>query len=243
MKTRITELLGTRYPILQASRPQGGNPAMAATLAAAVSNAGGLGMLAAGAYATPEALAMAMAQCRALTDRPFGVHLSILRAYEAPFHEAYLDVAIAGGAMLLETSGDCPRAFIEKCKRQGVRVLHWCTSLREALVAERKGVDAVGLAQFDDEAGSAEASRDGLVIIPLGARTLRIPVVATSGTADGRGLAAALALGAEGASVPAPVDDIPGCAQWLERMVGECGDALAHATHSTRGGPDDNQED
>lgn len=232
MKTRITELLGTTYPILQGPLPDGGE-IEPATLAAAVSNAGGLGMLPALAYPTPEALADAIAQCRALTQRPFGVHLRIGRRDEPAPYEAYLDVAIAGGVALLETAGECPRALIEKCKRHGVRVLHWCANLRDGLVAERKGVDAVGIDRFGDEPDGAEASPDGLVVIPLGAQTLRIPLVAAGGSA----LAAALAQGAEGVSVAFHGSDIAACAQRIEGMARECGRMPAPAAYGDRGAP------
>ena len=147
--------------------------------------------------ATPEALATAIARCRDLTPYPFGVHLSTHRIDQPPLVEACLDIAIAGGAALLETTGDCPRAWIEKSKRHGVRVLHWCSSLRDALAAERKGVDAVGIDRVDGEARGGEDPRGDQMLIGLAVRTLRIPVV----VAGGRTLADALALGAQGVEV------------------------------------------
>ncbi len=176
MKTRITELLGTRYPILQETRT--------AERAAAVSNAGGLGLLTALAQPNPEALAREIARCRGMTDRPFGVHLSILSAAGAPPYAEYLQAAIDSGVRVLETLGNSPAACVENARRRGVRIVHRCASLRHALSAERRGVDAMRI--------------DSPALIPLAARTLRIPVIAAWGHAHGRALASALAMGAEG---------------------------------------------
>lgn len=197
MKTRITELLGTRYPIVQGGMQWVGT----AELASAVSNAGALGVLTALTQSTPEALAREIARCRGMTDQPFGVNLTILPATRPPPYEAYLDAVIDSGVKVLETAGNSPKAFIEKLKRHGVRIVHKCTSVRHALSAERNGVDAVSIDGFECAGHPGEDDVPGLVLIPLAARALRIPVIASGGIADGRGMAAALALGAEGVSM------------------------------------------
>ena len=211
MKTRITQLLGIRYPIIQGGMQWVGT----AELASAVSNAGGLGVLTALTQSTPEALAREIARCREMTDQPFGVNLTILPSAKPPPYEAYLDAAIDSGVRVLETAGNSPVAFIEKAKRGHMRIVHKCTSVRHALSAERNGVDAVSIDGFECAGHPGEDDVAGLVLIPLAARALRIPVIASGGIADGRGLAAALALGAEGvnmgtrfcATVEAPIHD------------------------------------
>ena len=211
MKTRITELLGIRYPIIQGGMQWVGT----AELASAVSNAGGLGVLTALTQPTPEALANEIARCREMTDQPFGVNLTILPSVTPPPYEAYLDVAIDCGVRVLETAGNSPVAFIEKAKRRNMRILHKCTSVRHALSAERNGVDAISIDGLECAGHPGEDDVSGLVLIPLATRALRIPVIASGGIADGRGLAAAMALGAEGvnmgtrfcATVEAPIHD------------------------------------
>lgn len=211
MRTRITELLGTRYPIIQGGMQWVGT----AELASAVSNAGGLGVLTALTQPDPKALAREIARCRGMTDQPFGVNLTILPSVNPPPYEAYLDAVIDSGVKVLETAGNSPKAFIEKLKRHGVRIVHKCTSVRHALSAERNGVDAVSIDGFECAGHPGEDDVTGLVLIPLAAKALRIPVVASGGIADGRGMAAAMALGAEGvnmgtrfcATVEAPIHD------------------------------------
>lgn len=211
MKTRITELLGTRYPIIQGGMQWVGT----AELASAVSNAGGLGVLTALTQPTPQALADEIARCRAMTDQPFGVNLTMLPSVNPPPYAEYLAAAIDSGVRVLETAGNSPAAFIEMAKRRGVRIIHKCTSLRHALSAERRGVDAVSIDGFECAGHPGEDDVPGLVLIPIAARALRIPVIASGGIADGRGMAAALALGAEGvnlgtrfcATVEAPIHD------------------------------------
>jgi len=211
MKTRITELLGIRYPIIQGGMQWVGT----ADLAAAVSNAGGLGVLTALTQPTPEALAREIDRCRCMTDQPFGVNLTILPSVKPPPYAEYLDVVIERGVKMLETAGNSPKDFIERLKRHGVRIVHKCTSVRHALSAERNGVAAVSIDGFECAGHPGEDDVGGLVLIPLATRALRIPVVASGGIADGRGMAAALALGAEGvnmgtrfcATVEAPIHE------------------------------------
>lgn len=194
IKTRVSELLGTRYPIMQGGMMWVGT----AEMASAVSNAGGLGVLTALTQPTPEALAAEIRRCREMTDLPFGVNLTILPSINPPPYEAYLDVVIDSGVKVLETAGNNPKEFIIKAREAGVKVIHKCVAVRHALSAERNGVDAVSIDGFECAGHPGEEDIGGLILIPLAASKLRIPVIASGGIADGRGLAAALALGAEG---------------------------------------------
>lgn len=211
MKTRITELLGIRYPVIQGGMQWVGT----AELASAVANAGGLGVLTALTQPSPEALAREIDRCRAMTDQPFGVNLTILPSVNPPPYADYIAVVIDKGVKVVETAGNSPKEFIAKLKQNGVRIVHKCTSVRHALSAERNGVDSVSIDGFECAGHPGEDDVPGLVLIPLAARALRIPVVASGGIADGRGMAAALALGAEGvnmgtrfcATVEAPIHE------------------------------------
>jgi NAD(P)H-dependent flavin oxidoreductase YrpB (nitropropane dioxygenase family) len=209
MKTRVTELLGTRYPIVQGGMMWVGT----AELASAVSNAGGLGILTALTQPTPEALAAEIQRCRGMTDKPFGVNLTILPSANPPPYEAYLDVVIGSGVKVLETAGNNPKEFIAKAKAAGVKIVHKCTAVRHALSAERNGVDAISIDGFEAAGHPGEDDVGGLVLFAAAADRLKIPVIASGGIADGRGMAAALVLGCEGinmgtrfcATVEAPI--------------------------------------
>ncbi|MFC5697474.1 NAD(P)H-dependent flavin oxidoreductase [Pseudomonas sp. GCM10022186] len=197
MKTRITQMLGIRYPIIQGGMMWVGR----AELAAAVSNSGGLGIVTALTQPTPEALSAEIARCRALTDKPFGVNLTLLPSINPPPYEQYLDAIIEAGVPVLETAGNNPREYIAKAKAAGLTVIHKCVAVRHALSAERNGVDAVSIDGFECAGHPGEEDIPGLVLIPAAVRRLSIPVIASGGIADGRGLAAALALGAEGVNM------------------------------------------
>ncbi|WP_416311700.1 NAD(P)H-dependent flavin oxidoreductase [Pseudomonas sp. W03] len=197
MKTRITELLGIRYPIIQGGMMWVGR----AEMAAAVSNAGGLGILTALTQPTPEALAAEIERCRTLTDQPFGVNLTLLPSINPPPYEQYLDVIIASGVKVLETAGNNPGEYIAKAKAAGITVIHKCVAVRHALKAQSLGVDAVSIDGFECAGHPGEDDVPGLVLIPLAARRLQVPVIASGGIADGDGMAAALTLGAEGVNM------------------------------------------
>jgi nitronate monooxygenase len=194
IRTQFTELFGVEYPIIQGGMQWVGR----AELAAAVSNAGALGILTALTQPTPDALADEIERTRKLTDKPFGVNLTILPTINAPPYEAYRQAIIDSGIAIVETAGAAPREHIEHFKREGVRVIHKCTSVRHAVSAEKMGADAVSIDGFECAGHPGEDDVAGLVLIPATTAKLGVPVMAAGGFADGRGLAAALALGADG---------------------------------------------
>jgi NADH:quinone reductase (non-electrogenic) len=211
LKTRFTELVGIDYPIVQGGMMWVGR----AELAAAVSNAGGLGILTALTQASPDALHEEIARCRAMTDKPFGVNLTILPSVKPPPYAEYRKAIIDSGIKIVETAGHNPREHVEDFKAHGITVIHKCTAVRHALSAERMGVDAISIDGFECAGHPGEDDIPGLVLIPAAADQLRIPMIASGGFGDGRGLVAALALGADGinmgtrfcATVEAPIHD------------------------------------
>ncbi len=197
MRTRVTELLKTRYPIIQGGMQWVGR----AELASAVSNAGGLGILTALTQPTPRDLALEIERCRQMTDQPFGVNLTILPTTSPPPYEEYLDVALSSGVKIIETAGRSPKEFIAKIKSAGAIVVHKCTAVRHALSAERAGVDAVSIDGFEAAGHPGEDDIGGLILFAAAARQVRVPLIASGGIGDGRGMAAALMLGAEGVNM------------------------------------------
>ncbi len=194
MKTRVTEQLGIAYPIIQGGMQWVG----VAELASAVSNAGGLGILTALTQPTPDALRAEIERCRAMTGKPFGVNLTILPTVKPPPYAEYVQAIIEGGVKVVETAGNSPKEFVDEFKRHGVKVIHKCTTVRHALSAERNGVDMVSIDGLECAGHPGEDDVGGLILIPAAAMKLKIPVIASGGIANGRGMAAALVLGAEG---------------------------------------------
>ncbi|SCF24887.1 2-nitropropane dioxygenase precursor [Micromonospora viridifaciens] len=197
IRNAFTEAFGIQHPIVQ-----GGMQWVAtAELAAAVSNAGGLGLISALTQPTPQHLADEIARCRKLTDKPFGVNLTILPSISPPPYAEYRQAIIDSGVTIVETAGSNPAPHVAAFKAAGVRVLHKCTSVRHAVKAQSLQVDAVSIDGFECAGHPGEDDVPGLVLIPAAARKLTVPVVASGGFADGRGLVAALALGASGISM------------------------------------------
>ncbi len=194
MKTRITELLGIQHPIIQGGMHFVGF----AELAAAVSEAGGLGIITGLTQRTPELLAREIAKARDLTDKPFGVNLTFLPGFESPPYPEYIAAIIEGGVKVVETAGRSPEQYMPALKAGGIKVIHKCTSVRHSLKAERIGCDAVSVDGFECGGHPGEDDVPNFILLPLAAEMLKIPFVASGGMADGRSLVAALALGADG---------------------------------------------
>lgn len=194
MKTRVTELLDIRYPIIQGGMQWVGR----AELASAVSNAGGLGILTALTQPSAKDLAKEINKTREMTNKPFGVNLTILPVINPPPYAEYVDVIIHEKVPVVETAGNSPREFVARFKEAGIKVIHKCTAVRHALSAQKAGVDAVSIDGFECAGHPGEEDVPGLILIPLAAKALDIPLIASGGMANGRSMAAAMSLGAEG---------------------------------------------
>ncbi len=194
MKTRITELLGIEYPIVQGGMMWVGT----ADLAAAVSNAGGLGMITALNSPTAEELAKEIARCQQMTSKPFGVNITVLPSIKPPPYEEYLKAIIVSGVKIVETAGRNPQPFMSAFKQAGIKVIHKCTSVRHALKAESIGCDAVSVDGFECAGHPGEDDVTNLVLLPAVAARVSIPILASGGIGNGHQMAAAFALGAEG---------------------------------------------
>jgi len=194
MKTRLTELLGIETPIICGGMMRVGT----AELAAAASNAGALGVMTALTQPTPDGLAAEIEKCRSLTDKPFGVNLTVGVVSTDINYDDYVDVIVRSGVKIVETAGRSPEPFMDVFNAHDIKVIHKCVAVRHALKAERVGVAVVSIDGFECAGHPGEEDIGGLVLFPAAAAALKIPVVASGGIADGRGLAAALALGCEG---------------------------------------------
>lgn len=209
LKTRFTELVGIDYPIVQGGMMWVGR----AELAAAVSNAGGLGILTALTQPTPDDLRREIERCRTMTSKPFGVNLTILPSMNPPPYAAYRKAIIDSGIKVVETAGHNPQEHVAHFKEHGIKVIHKCTAVRHALSAERLGADVISIDGFECAGHPGEDDIPGLILIPAAADKVNIPMLASGGFGDGRGLVAALALGADGinmgtrfcATVEAPI--------------------------------------
>ena len=194
MKTRITELFGIEHPIIQGGMHWVGF----AEMAAAVSNAGGLGLITGLTQRTPDLLAKEIARCREMTRKPFGVNLTFLPSVTPPDYPGYIQAIVEGGVKIVETAGNNPAKWMPGLKEHGIKVIHKCTSVRHSLKAEAIGCDAVSVDGFECGGHPGEDDVPNFILLPRAAEELKIPFVASGGMADGRSLVAALALGAEG---------------------------------------------
>ena len=193
MKTKFTETFGIEHPIVQGGMQWVGR----AELVAAVANAGALGCITALTQPTPEALTQEIARCRELTDKPFGVNLTILPSITPPPYMEYAQAIIESGVKIVETAGNNPTEFLAVFKPAGIKVIHKATTVRHAYKAQTLGVDAVSIDGFDCAGHPGEDDVPGLVLIPAAADKLDCVLIASGGIADARGLVAALALGAD----------------------------------------------
>jgi NADH:quinone reductase (non-electrogenic) len=194
VKTAITELFGIRHPIIQGGMHYVGF----AELAAAVSNAGGLGIITGLTQKTPELLAKEIARCRDMTDKPFGVNLTFLPSFTAPPYPEYIAAIREGGVRIVETAGRSPEQYMPALKAAGIKVIHKCTSVRHSLKAEKIGCDAISVDGFECGGHPGEDDIPNMILLPRAADELKIPFVASGGMADARSLVAALSMGAAG---------------------------------------------
>ena len=211
MKTRITEMFGIEHPIIQGGMHYVGF----AELAAAVSNAGGLGTITGLTQKTPADLANEIAKCKDMTDKPFAVNLTFLPTVSAPDYPGYVRAIIEGGVPIVETAGRNPQQVMPYLKDAGIKVIHKCTSVRHSLKAQEIGCDAVSVDGFECGGHPGEDDIPNMILLPRAADELEIPFVSSGGMADARSLVASLAMGAEGmnmgtrfmATVEAPIHD------------------------------------
>ena len=211
MKTRITELLGIEHPIIQGGMHHVGY----AEMAAAVSNAGGLGIITGLTQGTPEKLAAEIARCKTMTDKPFGVNIAFLPSMTPPDYPGLIQAVIDGGVTVVETAGNNPAPYMPALKEAGIKVIHKCTAVRHALKAQKVGCDAVSVDGFECGGHPGEDDIPNFILLPRAADELTIPFVSSGGMADARSLVASLAMGAEGmnmgtrfiATKEAPVHD------------------------------------
>jgi len=211
LTTRVTKLLGITHPVIQGGMHYVGY----AKLAAAVSNAGGLGIITALTQPSVDDLRNEIRECRKLTNKPFGVNLTLLPVGVPPDYDAYCQAIIEEGVKIVETAGRNPKPNIERFKKAGIIVIHKCVAIKHALTAERLGVDIISMDGYECGGHPGEEDVTNFILLAKAAETLKIPYVASGGMANGRQLAAAIMLGAEGinmgtrfmATVEAPIHD------------------------------------
>jgi nitronate monooxygenase len=194
IKTPITEMFGIERPIVQ-----GGLMWIArAELAAGVGNAGGIGFMTALTFPDADSLRAEIRKCREMTDKPFGINLTFLPTLRPPDYPAYINVCIEEGIKFIETAGRNPEPYMEQIKSADIKVVHKCTSVRHAVKAEKIGCDVVSIDGFEAAGHPGEDDVTSLILIPLTKDAINIPIIASGGFADGRGLVGALGLGADG---------------------------------------------
>ena len=197
MKTRITELFGIEHPVIQGGMHHVG----LAEMAAAVSNAGGLGIITGLTQKSPEDLANEIAKCNDMTDKPFGVNLTFLPGFANPDYPGYIEAIIAGGVRIVETAGRSPEQYMPLMKEADIKVIHKCTSVRHSVKAQNIGCDAVSVDGFECGGHQGEDDIPNMILLPRAAEELDIPFVASGGIGNAQQLVAALALGADGVNM------------------------------------------
>lgn len=197
MKTRITELFSIEHPVIQGGMHHVGF----AEMAAAVSNAGGLGIITGLTQKSPEDLANEIAKCNDMTDKPFGVNLTFLPGFANPDYPGYIEAIIAGGVRIVETAGRSPEQYMPSMKEAGIKVIHKCTSVRHSVKAQNIGCDAVSVDGFECGGHPGEDDIPNMILLPRAAEELDIPFVASGGIGNAQQLVAALALGADGVNM------------------------------------------
>ena len=197
MKTRITELFGIEHPVIQGGMHHVGF----AEMAAAVSNAGGLGIITGLTQKSPEDLANEIAKCNDMTDKPFGVNLTFLPGFANPDYPGYIEAIIAHDVKIVETAGRSPEQYMPMLKDAGIKVIHKCTSVRHSLKAQNIGCDAVSVDGFECGGHPGEDDIPNMILLPRAAEELDIPFVASGGIGNAQQLVAALALGADGVNM------------------------------------------
>lgn len=197
MKTRITELFAIEHPVIQGGMHHVGF----AEMAAAVSNAGGLGIITGLTQKSPEDLANEIAKCNDMTDKPFGVNLTFLPGFANPDYPGYIEAIIAGGVRIVETAGRSPEQYMPSMKEAGIKVIHKCTSVRHSVKAQNIGCDAVSVDGFECGGHPGEDDIPNMILLPRAAEELDIPFVASGGIGNAQQLVAALALGADGVNM------------------------------------------
>ncbi|MCF8111413.1 MAG: nitronate monooxygenase [Desulfobacteraceae bacterium] len=193
-ETKITKMFGVKYPIVQGGLMWIAN----SQLTSAVANAGGMGFMTALSFPDPDALREEIRKCKKMTDKPFGINLTFLPTLRQPDYPGYIQACIDEGIKFIETAGRSPEPYMDQIKSAGIRVIHKCTTVRHAVKAEKIGCDAVSIDGFEAAGHPGEEDVTSLILVPLTRDAVSIPVIASGGFADGRGLVAALALGAEG---------------------------------------------
>lgn len=194
IKTKITELFDIEHPVIQGGMHYVGF----AEMAAAVANAGGLGIITGLTQKSPEDLAKEIAKCHEMTDKPFGVNLTFLPGFQEPDYPGYIKAIVEGGIKIVETAGRSPEAYLPDLKGAGIKVIHKCTSVRHSLKAEKIGCDAVSVDGFECGGHPGEDDIPNMILLPRAAEELSIPFVASGGMGNGQQLAAALSMGADG---------------------------------------------
>jgi len=197
LKTRLTEMFGVETPICMGGMTGVGY----GELVAAVANAGALGFITAHMFKSGEELLAEIEKTKKLTDKPFGVNLTLLPSINPIPYDEYREAIIHSGVKIVETAGRAPTDHLPRFKENGVKVIHKCTSVRHAVSAVNKGVDVISIDGFECAGHPGEDDVGLIVLLPATVDAVDVPVIASGGMADGRGLAAAIVLGADGVNM------------------------------------------